>query len=88
MLGVAWGGDAWGCVGLRGVGLRGVAWRGVAWGGVGEAWWRGRTRVARFAEREGDVLVFDHVLDLPLHRQHEQRHKVHEQNRPEDLGSK
>ena len=61
----------------------GVCTRGAALGVAAAV-----TLVASFAEGEWNVLILDHMLDLPLHRQHEQRHKVHEQNRPEDLGSK
>ena len=43
--------------------------------------------VAYLAEGEGDVLILDHVLDLSLHREHEERDEVHEQDRPEDLVS-
>ena len=37
-----------------------------------------------FASAEGHVLVFDHVFDLPLHRDEEQDEPVEQQYRPED----
>ena len=35
------------------------------------------------AKREWHVLVLDHVLDLPLHGEEEERDEVHEEERPE-----
>lgn len=38
--------------------------------------------VARFAQREGKVLVLDHVLDLSLHGDAKQGDEVHDEDRP------
>lgn len=34
------------------------------------------TLVASFAEGEWNVLILDHMLDLPLHREHKERNEV------------
>ena len=42
------------------------------------------TPVLGLAEGEGHIPVLDHVLDLPLHREHKESDKVHEEDWPED----
>lgn len=42
-------------------------------------------RVPRLAKRERHIPILNHVLDLPLHREHEQGDEVQEEDRPEDL---
>ena len=52
------------------------------WGEATAATDRGATAPG-LAKREWHVLVLDHVLDLPLHGEEEERDEVHEEDRPE-----
>lgn len=42
------------------------------------------TLISNFSVGERQIAVLDHVLDLPLHGDQKERHKVHDENGPED----
>lgn len=45
-------------------------------------------RANLFPQVEGNVAVFDHVLDLPLHGDEQQHAEVEQQDRPENWNVK